>query len=87
MNAIALPTIHMNGTSKRMLLEGYDDAQFAIKNAQEVISKIEFNARDYYPQGPGAWTQAVKERTEILRKLEEARDYLLKHIEHIYDQP
>lgn len=82
-----LPTIHMNGTSKRMLLEGYDDAQFAIRQAQDKICKIEFNARDYYPQGPDAWTQAVQERTEILRKLEEARDYLLKHIEHIHDQP
>ena len=84
---MTLPTIHMNGTSKRMLLEGYDDAQFAIRQAHDKICKIEFNARDYYPQGPDAWTEAVKERTEILRKLEEVRDYLLKHIEHIYDQP
>lgn len=84
---MTLPTIHMNGTSKRMLLEGYDDAQFAIRQAQEAIGKIEFNARDYYPQGPEAWTQAVQERSEMMHKLADVMDYLLKHIEHIHDQP
>jgi hypothetical protein len=52
------PTIHLNGTSPEMLRDGYTAARQAVGDAIRAMEKIEFNARDYYPQGPDAWRQA-----------------------------
>lgn len=67
-----LPIIHTNGTSARNLTEGYADARIAIEAAIEQLSKVEFNARDYYPAGPETWNQARKEnqaRFDAMRKV------------------
>ena len=55
------PTLHLNGTGKKMLVEGYEKAHRAIREASKALGEIEFNARDYYVQGPQAWPQAIKE--------------------------
>ncbi len=55
------PTLHLNGTGKEMLLKGYMAAYHALREAQKAMESIEFNPRDYYVQGPEAWTEAVKE--------------------------
>ena len=47
------PTIHTNGTSPEMLRRGYEDARLAVVKAIQALDAIEFNARDYYPQGAG----------------------------------
>jgi len=75
-----IPTIHMNGTGKRMLVEGYENAYHALREAQKALSKIEFNARDYYVQGPQAWTEARKEMDErfaALGKVEQEIEAIL----------
>jgi len=77
------PTVHMNGTSKRMLLEGYSDARQAVRHAQVMMGKIEFNARDYYVQGPEAWAQAVEEMKGRYLALEQVANDLLEIMEHI----
>ena len=41
------PTIHMNGTSAKMLLNDYENAYYAVDAAIESLAKVEFNARDY----------------------------------------
>ena len=63
------PTIHLNGTGKKMLLEGYENAYHAILEAENALGKVEFNARDYYPQGDGAWSEAIKEMDERFTSL------------------
>jgi hypothetical protein len=63
------PTIHMNGTGKRMLEEGYNAAYQAVDAAIDAICNVEFNARDYYPQGPEAWGEARDEQNDRLKKL------------------
>jgi hypothetical protein len=55
------PTLHLNGTGAKMLLEGYNRARRAIFDAHEALRAVEFNARDYYPQGPEAWPAARDE--------------------------
>jgi hypothetical protein len=62
------PTIHMNGTSAKMLLNDYENAYYAVDAAIESLLKIEFNARDYYPID-GAWDEAVKQREQQFRNL------------------
>ena len=43
-----LPTVHMNGTSKEMLLEGNEGIIRAIHTLKEAIQNCEFHGRDYY---------------------------------------
>lgn len=50
---ITLPTIHRNGTGASVLTADYLAATIALRNALDVIAKIEFNQRDYYPVGVG----------------------------------
>jgi hypothetical protein len=78
-----LPTIHLNGTGKQMLLQGYIDALHAIKDAEEALRKIEFNARDYYVQGNHAWEQARDERFTQFAKLKEVEEHLTEIAIHI----
>jgi hypothetical protein len=66
-----LPTIHLNGTSPKDLLDGYRNAMDAVGAAQAALCKIEFNARDYYVV-PGSWEAAraeMKVRFEALEKI------------------
>ena len=56
------PTIHLNGTGKQDLLDGYIAAFLAVDAAVDALTRVEFNARDYYVQGPDAYTAARAER-------------------------
>ncbi len=79
-----MPTIHLNGTGKKMLLEGYENAYHAIRDAEKALNNVEFNARDYYVQGPEAWTEAVKEmqgRFEALAKIKKEIEEIAEAIQ------
>ncbi len=78
-----LPTIHSNGTSKTMLIEGYQKAAAALQTFKEAFVSIEFNARDYYTQSPEAFVEARQQRIEIIRQMVDMDRYLDAHIEHI----
>jgi hypothetical protein len=77
------PTIHLNGTGKQMLLDGYVKALHALHEAQKAISQIEFNARDYYVQGNEAWNAARDEMAAQFDKLHEVDTYLTEVAIHI----
>jgi hypothetical protein len=72
--AYALPTIHLNGTGARSLADEYHAVYQAIDRASDALAAATCNARDFYPQGDGAWEQARKERTEAFLKLREVQD-------------
>jgi len=74
-----LPTLHINGTGKIMLMNGYLEAYTALRKAEEAMCKIEFNARDYYVQGPEAWMEAVREMDARLAAIDKVK----KEIEEI----
>jgi len=80
-----LPAIHSNGTSAKCLTEGYSEARVAVQAAIEQLSKVEFNARDYYVQGPDAWRIALAERTALFEKLRAVSADLYAHEEHCCD--
>jgi len=67
------PTVHLNGTSRQALLEGYVAAARAVREAMEAVQAAAPNARDYYVQGPAEWGLAQKEHRARLEKLEEVR--------------
>ena len=82
-----LPVIHMNGTGAQDLFDGYSLAADAVQLALERVGAIEFNSRDYYchPED-GAWTKAVAQRMDLVKKLAEVHAELMAHVAHIQEQ-
>ncbi len=68
-NAIALPTVHLNGTSRSALIAENDAAYDALRAAVRALEEAGPNARDYYVQGDGAFTKAVSEHVARLAAL------------------
>jgi len=83
MQHITLPTVHMNGTSRKDLQEGYSNAVLELENFIESWGRIEFNARDYYVTD-GAWSRASDERDAMSAKLRDVREYLQAIQDHLY---
>lgn len=81
MPEITAPVVHLNGTSREALVNGYHDAWRALQRATEAFGEVEFNARDYYVSGNGAYADARRDRDEQLKKLSEVSAYLLAHLE------
>ena len=83
---IQLPLVHMNGTGIKTLTEDYDAAGEKLRDFIDTWGEMEFNARDYYPHGPEAWTKARDARDAINAKIREIKQYIDAHREHLYDQ-
>ena len=81
-----MPTVHMNGTSHKMLTEGYEDAYDALKTFTKAFGRIEFNARDYYVQEPNAWNDAVDARIDMNEKIRDILKYVEDHLESLAEQ-
>ena len=81
-----LPTIHMNGTSGRALLEGYCEAISAVQAALEALARAAPNGRDYYPQGPDACAQADAEHDARKHALIKVMNELQVLAEHVADR-
>jgi hypothetical protein len=69
-----LPTIHLNGTGAQSLADEYHAVYQAIDRACEALATATCNARDFYPQGNGAYQQARKERDDAFLKLKEVQN-------------
>jgi hypothetical protein len=87
-----LPTVHLNGTGKKMLLEGNLKILGAINDLKEAIQSCEFHARDYYVQDiddtviGGAYGLALEERQKHLQAIADMERYFINHVEHIIEQ-
>ncbi|MGA1564273.1 MAG: hypothetical protein ACO35C_06660 [Pontimonas sp.] len=80
-----LPTIHLNGTGATTLLDEYSEAMRALENLRATLADATCNARDFYPQGDTAWTDARYERAEVMAKISDIEDYLQAWLSHICD--
>jgi len=78
-----LPTIHLNGTSANALEQQVDAAIDALCLARAALIETAPNARDYYPQGQGAISQAGVEVRNRLLKLDDVAKELNELQEHI----
>ena len=81
-----IPTIHLNGTGFTDLRDSYAAAHDAIDKAIDALAKAELNGRDFYPQGPDAYSQARKERDEAFWQLRAAQAYVGAMFAGICDQ-
>lgn len=80
---LTLPSIHLNGTGRKTLAEGYFAAWNRLNEAITAFNEIEFNARDYYVQSDGAWPKARTERDCAAAHLHQAHAYLEAHLIHL----
>ena len=67
---LAIPTIHLNGTSPVELRQQYQDAAMAVSAAIDVLAKSAPNGRDYYPQGDDAFAGAQRQHRARMEKLQ-----------------
>ena len=89
-----LPTVHMNGTSRDMLLEGEMKVYDALNKVSEALEQCEFHARDYYVQdanypavdGADAFSRAMKERAKHIENLVAFKQYNLEQVMHLRSQ-
>jgi hypothetical protein len=72
-----LPTIHLNGTSAQELLDQNRAVLDAIHQLQEALSAATPNARDYYPQGAGAYTIARNEHITRQQAIQQMEDEIM----------
>jgi hypothetical protein len=71
MSDLKIPTIHLNGTSKEQLFEQICNAIDGVHAAGDALAKATPNARDYYPQGPEAIYEAMRQHETRMTKLRE----------------
>jgi hypothetical protein len=73
---LAIPTIHLNGTSRESLLQDLIKALEALTDATDAVQKCSPNARDYYVQGNEAFPLARSQHEKRLQALYTIRDEL-----------
>ena len=80
--ALTFPTIHLNGTGRDSLVEGWETAWSACEAAMEALKQTAPNGRDFYPQGPEALDKAVNEHRDRLRRIQSVQEELQALIEN-----
>lgn len=78
-----LPTVHLNGTSRDGLLDGYMAAMDALRLAIQAVQAAAPNARDYYVQSNMSAHLARDEHFTRLARLRETLDELNTIAEHV----
>lgn len=78
---LAVPTIHLNGTSKEALLKDLTHAGQAIVQAISALQVAAPHGRDY-PQGPDAFRAANDEHIARIQKLQD----VLSELAYIADK-
>jgi hypothetical protein len=75
---LTLPTVHLNGTSRQDLVDGYRHAYVAVGDAIRALARgAAPNARDYYVQGPDAYARAAREAASRVARLAAVQQELL----------
>lgn len=82
---VCLPVVHLNGTSRETLYEGYYRAYEALRLFERELGETVFHARDYYPKGETAWEEARAQRHEVHLKLKDIKEYLKAFVNHLYE--
>jgi broad specificity polyphosphatase/5'/3'-nucleotidase SurE len=66
-----VPTVHINGTGKRELLEQLSRAAHALREADAALAQATPHDRDYYVQGPSEGPQARREHADRRARIQE----------------
>jgi hypothetical protein len=66
---LAIPTVHLNGTSRQELIDQLYVAVRALHEAGSALARAAPNARDYYVQNPLAFSLAQDQHYARMQKL------------------
>jgi hypothetical protein len=80
-----IPTIHLNGTAAGDLIGQLEAASRALVVAIDRLCEAGPNGRDYYPQGPDAFSTARREHSARVLKLHAINADLLTIWETLVD--
>lgn len=80
------PTIHTGGTGARQLLDGYKITMTALRQAETILAENGPNARDYYPQGETAYSQARDEHGSRVERLKAIRAEIEELAKSVLDE-
>jgi len=84
---LAVPTIHMNGSSPDHLADAIRDAALAVNDAMEKLVACAPHGRDYYvQQDPKALEIATAQHVARIAKLQSVYDELVAVWEKIQEQ-
>ena len=81
---LTYPSIHMNGTSAKSLIEGYVAGYEAIGQAIHALQNNAPHGRDYYPQGDEAYKKAREEHEARVSHLLAVQDEIQEICLHCY---
>ena len=91
-----LPTVHLNGTGKKMLLEGNTRILGAINDLKEANHGCQKHARENYVQDANpamdafnddnAFSRAYNERQKHLQAIADMERYFMNHVDHLIAQ-
>lgn len=77
-NDLALPSLHLNGTSKEELVQRLSEAHLSLQKAREVLAKAAPHQRDYYVQkDQGNYRRARNQHEARLQKIDDVMTELL----------
>ena len=76
MTDLAVPSVHINGTSRVELIAELVESCAAVRATAKTLERGAPNARDYYVQGPSAFSRAQEQHESRLRKLREVLNEL-----------
>lgn len=71
LTGLVFPTVHLNGTSREALVNGYVEALHAVRLATDAVAATYPNGRDYYLQGNGAINKAMDQHAARLEALKQ----------------
>jgi hypothetical protein len=75
---LAVPTVHLNGTSKADLLEQQAKAREKINETLLALQEASPHPRDYYVQGTEIWNLAVKQHQARVKRFQQTYDELMQ---------
>lgn len=73
-----IPTVHMNGTSKKELFRQLFEAASAVTKAIDALNHATPHGRDYYLQGDDAIDRALAEHKARRAKLESVHEDIVQ---------
>jgi hypothetical protein len=82
---LTYPLVHMNGSGKDNLLDGYRKAWEALSKAKEALQATTPHERDYYPleDGKKQYGYAYRQHSDRLIAVEEAMDDMKRLALHV----
>lgn len=86
MTTLAIPTVHINGTSQQMLMDQLGNAIDAVHEAGRKLAAACPNGRDYYVQGGDAIKAALDQHEARMAKLKSIATDLESIMEAVADQ-